>query len=82
MLHALADPEVVPELHDMLGGPIDSAGRDKALGLVRSTGGVAKAVGCGRRLADRAAGFLEPLPDTPVKQALATLGHRLLDEVE
>ncbi len=82
VLHALADGEVGPELHDLLGGPIDSAGRDKALGLVRSTDAVAKAIACGRRLADEAAASLEPLPNTPVRQALATLGHRLLGAVE
>ncbi|MEO5680370.1 MAG: polyprenyl synthetase family protein, partial [Acidimicrobiales bacterium] len=82
VLHALADREVGPELHDLLGGPIDGATRDKALGLVRSTDGVAKAVACGRQLADEAAAYLEPLPASPARQALATLGHRLLDEVE
>ena len=35
VLHALADGDVGPELGDLLGGPIDGATRDKALGLVR-----------------------------------------------
>ena len=82
VLHALADPDVGPELHDLLGGPIDSGGRDTALGLVRSTEGIATAVACGRRLADHAAACLDPLPPSPVREALATLGHRLLDQVE
>jgi heptaprenyl diphosphate synthase len=82
VLHALADGEVGPELHDLLGGPIDGATRDKALGLVRATDGVARAIATGRQLADKAAAFLEPLPLSPAREALATLGHRLLDEVE
>jgi len=82
VLHALADGDVGPELHDLLGGPINSVGRDSALGLVRATDGVAQAIACGRQLADEAAGFLEPLPSGPVRDALATLGHRLLDTVE
>ena len=82
VLHALADAEVGPELHDLLGGPIDSAGRDKALALIRSTDGVAEAVASGRRLADEAAAYLKPLPQGPVSDALATLGHRLLDTVD
>lgn len=82
VLHALAAGDVGPELHDLLGGPIDAAGRDKALTLVRSTDGVARAIACGRQLADEAAAYLEPLPDRPLRQALATLGHRLLDTVE
>ena len=82
VLHALVDPAVSPELHDLLGGPLDSAGRDAALALVRSTDGVAKAIATGRQLADEAASYLEPLPDGPTRKALATLGHRLLDTVE
>ncbi len=82
VLHALADGDVGPELHDLLGGPIDSAGRDQALALVRSTGGVAKAVACGRQMVDEAAALLDPLPQGPIREALATLGHRLLDTVE
>ncbi len=82
VLHALADADVGPELHDLLGGRIDSAGRDKALALVRSTDGVPRAIACGRALADKAATHLEPLPEGPVRDALATLGHRLLDTVE
>jgi len=82
VLHALADADVGPELHDLLGGPIDSAGRDKALGLIRSTDGLAKAVAYGRQLANEAAAHLEPLPPSPFREALATLGHRLLDEVD
>ena len=82
VLHALADAEVGPELHDLLGGPIDDAVRDKALALVRSTDGVSRAIATGRRLADEAATFLAPLPEGPVREALATLGHRLLDTVE
>ena len=82
VLHALADPHVGPELHDLLGGPIDGAGRNKALALVRSTDGVAKAIARGRQLADEAAALLDPLPEGPIREALATLGHRLLDTVE
>jgi heptaprenyl diphosphate synthase len=81
VLHALADPEAGPELHDLLGGPIDSAGRDKALTLVRSTDGVPRAIARGRELADQAAAHLAPLPEGPTRDALATLGHRLLDTV-
>jgi heptaprenyl diphosphate synthase len=82
VLHALADGEVGPELHDLLGGPVDSTGRDTALALVRSTDGVARAIATGRQLADDAAAHLEPMPPGPVRDALATLGHRLLDTVE
>ncbi len=82
VLHALASADVGPELHDLLGGPIDDACRDKVLALVRSTDGVARAIACGRQLADEAAAYLEPLPQGPVLDALATLGHRLLDTVE
>ena len=82
VLHALADAEAGPELHDLLGGPLDDAARDKALSLVRSTKGLAEAVAHGRRLADQAAECLETLPESPVRNALGSLGHRLLDTVE
>ena len=82
VLRPLADPTSGPELADLLGGPLDAARRDAALAIVRGGDGVAAAIACGRRLADEAADALRPLPDGPVKAALGTLGHRLLDTLE
>jgi heptaprenyl diphosphate synthase len=82
VIRALADRTAGPELRALLGGPIDDAERDKARAVVRSSGGVEAALGVGRRYADEAAASVAALPDGPVSAALASLGHRLLDDLD
>jgi heptaprenyl diphosphate synthase len=77
VIRALADPEVGPELRPLLGGPLDPPERDKAREIVRASTGVAESVAAARRYAYRAVEALSPL-DAP---ELASLGHRLLDDL-
>jgi heptaprenyl diphosphate synthase len=77
VIRALADPRVGGELRPLLGKPLDPPERDKAREIVRESDGVTYSVGVGRRYADDAVAALSSL-DAP---ALASLGHRLLDDL-
>ncbi len=55
VLRSLGDSGVGPELRSLLGRPLDRSQRDKARDMVASSGGIASAVGAGRRYADMAA---------------------------
>jgi len=79
VLHALADPVTGPRLRELLGGPIEPDAHDEALDLVRKSGGVEKALATGRAHAAASTAALDCLPDTPVRQALSTIGNSLLD---
>ena len=62
------------ELVEMLSGPIpDDADHAKALAMLRAHSALESAREEARRWADDARRTLEPLPDVPAKQALATL---------
>jgi heptaprenyl diphosphate synthase len=79
VIHTLADPTVGPRLRELLGGPIDPTAHDEALELVRSNGGVEKAMTTGRSCAARSAAALACLPPSDVRTALSTIGDALLD---
>ncbi len=81
VIRALADHRAGPELRGLLGGPIDDAARDKALGIVRTTDGIASCLAMARGFADDAAHALAPLPPSPLAESLAGLAHQLLDDV-
>ena len=81
VIFALADPEVGPELRELLGRPVGSPERDKARSVIRATDGISAARGVGHRYADRAAEAVRELPSGPIAGAMATLGHRLLEDI-
>ena len=81
VIYALADPQAGPELRELLGRPLDLPERDKARTVVRATDGIAAARDVGLRYADQAAQAAGALPNGPVTEAMAHLGHRLLDDI-
>ena len=81
VIRALARPDVGPELSSLLGAPLDTPERDKARDIVRSSGAVEEAVAVGRQWAQQAEDALAPMADRPVAAAVATLGHRLLEDL-
>lgn len=81
---ALASPQVGDELRALLGEPLDDPARDKARDLILSTDGVLAATVEARRWATRAETALGPLRNqgpADMFDALAQLGHRLVDEL-
>ena len=81
VIYALAEPEAGDELRALLGRPLDAPERDKARDIVRSTGALAAAVRVANGYADHAAQVAAALPPGPVADAMAALGHRLLEEI-
>ena len=81
VIRALADAEAGPELAPLLGGPLDEATRDKAREIVRGSHGIASAAAVAREWAVKAADALEAFPSGPVVDQMATLGHRLIDDL-
>jgi heptaprenyl diphosphate synthase len=70
------------ELRDLLGRPIAGAELDKALGIVRSGGGVPSAVATARAYAADARAAAESLSPSPAGVALAGAADALLDTLE
>jgi len=66
------------ELLSLLGKPLNSVEQDKALGIVRSNGGVAAAIRVGREWADRAAAACKLLPESAATDALRAAPSALL----
>ena len=81
VIRALAESEAGPELASLLGGPLDEATRDKAREIVRGSLGIADALTVAREWAVKAADALTAFPAGPVVDQLATLGHRLIDDL-
>jgi heptaprenyl diphosphate synthase len=84
VIRALAAPGIGEELRSLLGGPLDEPGRDKARDLILSGDGVLEATIEARRWATVAQEALYPVrTEGPpeVLEALALLGHRLVDEL-
>jgi heptaprenyl diphosphate synthase len=81
VIFALAEPEAGDELRGLLGKPLDAPERDKAREIVKSNGAIAAAAAVAGRYADQAAEAAAALPPGPVADAMATLGHRLLEDV-
>jgi heptaprenyl diphosphate synthase len=82
VIRALAVPSIGDELRDLLGARLDTPARDKARDMIRETDALVESVGVARGFADQAAQALAPLGDSPSVEALAELGHRLLDTLE
>ena len=78
-LRALATSEGGPELRPLLGGAIAPEDRDKARSIARGCGGVDSALATAREFADEAAAAARKLPDSGIRDALANLGHAVLD---
>ena len=78
---ALREPEAGDELRALLGKPLDTPERDKARDIVRSTDAVAAARAAAGRYADQAAEAARSFPPGPVADAMAHLGHKLLEDV-
>ena len=66
------------ELLSLLGRPLDAVEQDKALGIVRSNGGVAAAIDVGRDWADRAEAACKLLPESAATEALREAPSALL----
>lgn len=81
VIRALAMPEAGPELSGLLGAPLDAPERDKARDIVRASGAIEQSVAVAREWATRAEEALGPMRDRPVAASVATLGHRLLDDL-
>ncbi len=78
VIHALHDPVVGPELRPLLTAEINLDQRDRARELVRGTNGVQIALDVAQSFADKAAGTLTDLPNTPGAQALRAASDDLI----
>ena len=78
---ALGQPEAGDELRALLGKPLDTPERDKAREIVRSTDAIATAYAVATTYADQAAKSAATFPPGPVADAMAELGHRLLEDL-
>jgi heptaprenyl diphosphate synthase len=81
VLRTLGDAEVGPELRTLLGRPLDKSQRDKARDMIAAAGGIASAVGTGRRYADMAAVAASTLTSGAAGAALGRLCHALVDDM-
>ncbi len=80
VLHTLAaGGAAAGELGDLLGRPLDSVERDKALAIVRSNGGVESAMTTARRYVQEAEAICGVLPPGDVTDALRAAPSALLD---
>ena len=70
------------ELRSLLGGPIDTATRDRAIDIVRSGGAIDVTIARARAYADRGREALSRLPDSPGVVGLSAAADYLLDNVE
>ena len=82
VLHTLASGGVpARELADLLGKPLDQVEKDKALGIVRTNGGVAAAVALAESYVQSAEQACDALPNSAATQALRRAPGALLDSV-
>jgi heptaprenyl diphosphate synthase len=80
VIRALATPVAGNELRGLLGAPLDEPTRNKARAIVRTTDSIDASLIVARRFADAAADALSPISGETA-EALAGLGHRLLDDL-
>ena len=78
VIHALADTDVADELRPLLTRDISVEQRDRARELIRASSGVRTALDVAQGWADKAAGTLTDLPDTPGAQALRAASDDLI----
>ena len=78
VIRALATPAAGDDLRALLGTPLGAPEREKARAIVRASGGIEAAAGVARRYADEAAEHARKLEGA---DALASLGHRLIDSL-
>ena len=69
------------ELRDLLGRPIEGAELEKALGIVRSNGGIPGAAAAARAQIDAAISALEAFPATPAVAALRAGAQHLVSSL-
>ncbi len=81
VLHALADPEIGPELSLLLGQPLAQPERDKARAMVAASRGVAETMAVGRRFAAEAARALEGVASGDLAAALGALTETLFADL-
>ncbi len=70
------------DLRALLGGPLDTASRDKAIDIVRDSVGIPESIRRAREYAATAASSLEVLPDSPGVRGLRAAADYLLEQVE
>ena len=78
VIHALADDAVATDLRPLLTRNITLEQRDQARELIRASSGVRTALDVAQGWADKAAGTLTDLPDTPGAQALRAASDDLI----
>ena len=78
VIHALADDEIGDELRPLLTRDITVERRDQARELIRASSGVRTALDVAQSWADKAAGTLTDLPDTPGAKALRAASDDLI----
>lgn len=78
VIHALADDDVAADLRPLLVRDITVEQRDEARELIRASSGVQTALDVAQSWADKAAGTLTDLPDTPGAQALRAASDDLI----
>lgn len=79
VIHALTDAEIAGQLRPLLTSSITPEERDAARALVRQSDGVTTALDEARSWADKAAGTLTDLPDTPGARALRAAADHLIE---
>ncbi|MHB8438879.1 MAG: polyprenyl synthetase family protein [Acidimicrobiales bacterium] len=81
VLSALADPDVGPELSELLGRPLDQPEREKARAMVSSSPAVPQTLQAARRYVDEARDCAAGLSSAPLTRALQDLAGGLLDDI-
>ena len=79
VIHALAEEHIATELRPLLTSSITADERDRARDLIRSSNGIRTALDVAQGWADKAAGTLTDLPDTPGAHALRAASADLID---
>jgi heptaprenyl diphosphate synthase len=81
VLHALADPEIGPELATLLGQPLGLPERDKARAMVQGSSGIEATLSVGREFAAKADRALDGVESEPLARALRAFNETLLDDL-
>ena len=81
VLHALADPEIGPELSKLLGQPLALPERDKVRAMVASSSGIAATLSVGRQFAAKANEALAGVVSAELAAALSELTDALFDDL-